>query len=127
MAPLAPPPRIRSWMSTLNCNDIISSSIDPGGGRGWLCFSLTVKIVIKKMVSECRNLDLYFIFLLLMQFSNILINYSVISNYKFVKKIGQTHVHLWGYWYPCFASLVMSPLGFIARVDSALFAFFAEV
>ena len=32
----------------------------------------------------------------------------------------------WGHWYPCFGFLVMSPLGFKARVGSALFAFFAE-
>ena len=28
---------------------------------------------------------------------------------------------LWGHWYPCFGFLVMSPLGFKARVGSALF------
>ena len=33
----------------------------------------------------------------------------------------------WGHWYPCFGFLVMSPLGFKARVGSALFAIFAEV
>ena len=32
-----------------------------------------------------------------------------------------THVHLWGHWYPCFGLLVTSPLGFKARVGSALF------
>ena len=29
----------------------------------------------------------------------------------------------WGYWYPCFGFLVTSPLGFKAKVGSALFAF----
>ena len=29
----------------------------------------------------------------------------------------------WGHWYPCFGFLVMSPLGFKARVGSALFTF----
>ena len=29
---------------------------------------------------------------------------------------------MWGQWYPCFWLLVTSPLGFKARVDSALFA-----
>ena len=29
-----------------------------------------------------------------------------------------------GHWYPCFGFLVTSPLGFKARVDSALFLFF---
>ena len=33
----------------------------------------------------------------------------------------------WGHWYPCFGFLVTSPLGFKARVGSALFAIFAEV
>ena len=33
-----------------------------------------------------------------------------------------THVHLWGHWYPCFGLLMVSPLGFKARVGSALFA-----
>ena len=28
----------------------------------------------------------------------------------------------WGHWYPCFGFLVMFPLGFKARVGSALFA-----
>ena len=28
-----------------------------------------------------------------------------------------------GHWYPCFGFLVTSPLGFIARVGSALFTF----
>ena len=32
----------------------------------------------------------------------------------------------WGHWYPCFGFLVMSPLGFKARVASALFAIFVE-
>ena len=31
-----------------------------------------------------------------------------------------------GHWYPCFGFLVTSPLGFKARVGSALFAIFAE-
>ena len=34
----------------------------------------------------------------------------------------RTIVLLWGHWHPCFGILVMSPLGFKARVDSALFA-----
>ena len=29
-----------------------------------------------------------------------------------------------GHWYPCFGFLVMSPLGFKARVGSSLFAFY---
>ena len=33
----------------------------------------------------------------------------------------------WGHWYPCFGFLVTSPLGFKARVGSALLAIFAEV
>ena len=31
------------------------------------------------------------------------------------------HVHFWGHWYPCFGLLLTSPLGFKARVGSALF------
>ena len=35
-----------------------------------------------------------------------------------------THVLFWGHWYPCFGFLgVMSPLGFKAKVGSALFTF----
>ena len=34
-----------------------------------------------------------------------------------------THVLFWGHWFPCFGFLVTSPLGFKARVGSALFAF----
>ena len=32
-----------------------------------------------------------------------------------------SHVIFWGHWYPCFGFLVTSPLGFKARVGSALF------
>ena len=42
------------------------------------------------------------------------------------KSFWRTHVLFWGHWYPCFGFLVMSPLGFKARVGSALFAIFAE-
>ena len=41
----------------------------------------------------------------------------------FFKRFWQTHVLLWGHWYTCLGFLVMSPLGFKARVGSALFAF----
>ena len=41
--------------------------------------------------------------------------------YFFFKNLCWTHVHFWGHWYPCFRLLVMSPLGFKARVGSALF------
>ena len=33
-----------------------------------------------------------------------------------------SRVLFWGHWYPCFGFLVTSPLGFKARVGSALFA-----
>ena len=35
--------------------------------------------------------------------------------------MADTHVLFWGHWYPCFGFLVTSPLGFKARVGSALF------
>ena len=41
----------------------------------------------------------------------------------FLKFLADTHVLFWGHWYPCFGFLVTSPLGFKARVGSALFAF----
>ena len=44
----------------------------------------------------------------------------------FLKVFWRTHVLFWGHWYPCFGFLVTSPLGFKARVGSALFAIFAE-
>ena len=44
----------------------------------------------------------------------------------FLKSFWRTHVLFWGHWYPCFGFLVTSPLGFKARVGSALFAIFAE-
>ena len=44
----------------------------------------------------------------------------------FFKSFWRTHVLFWGHWYPCFGFLVTSPLGFKARVSSALFAIFAE-
>ena len=39
----------------------------------------------------------------------------------FFKGFWRTHVLFWGHWYPCFGFLVTSPLGFKARVGSALF------
>ena len=42
----------------------------------------------------------------------------------FLKKFWWIYVLFWGHWYPCFGLLVTSPLGFKARVGSALFAFF---
>ena len=39
----------------------------------------------------------------------------------FFKNFGGHESFLWGHWYPCFKLLVMSPLGFKARVGSALF------
>ena len=41
----------------------------------------------------------------------------------FFIKFWRTHVLFWGHWYPCFEFLVTSPLGFKARVGSALFAY----
>ena len=40
----------------------------------------------------------------------------------FLKFFCRTHSHVlfWGHWYPCFGFLVTSPLGFKARVGSAL-------
>ena len=46
------------------------------------------------------------------------INYR--KTFFFKKNFCWTHVHLWGHWYPCFGLLVTSPLGFKARVGSAL-------
>ena len=44
--------------------------------------------------------------------------------YPFFLKVLAGTCPFWGdYWYPCFGFLVMSRLGFIARVGSALFAF----
>ena len=38
----------------------------------------------------------------------------------FKKYMGGHKSFLWGHWYPCFGLLVMSPLGFKARVDSLI-------
>ena len=53
------------------------------------------------------------------------LNFSIIKSvvclfFFFKKKICWTHVHFWGHWYPCFELLVMSPLGFKARVGSLI-------
>ena len=42
----------------------------------------------------------------------------------FVFFLEDAHVLFWGHWYPCFGLLVMSPLGFKARVGSSLFVFY---
>ena len=44
----------------------------------------------------------------------------------FFKVFGRHMSFFWGHWYPCFGFLVTSPLGFKARVGSALYAIFAE-
>ena len=44
----------------------------------------------------------------------------------FFKVFGGHMSFFGGHWYPCFGFLVTSPLGFKARVGSALFAIFAE-
>ena len=46
-----------------------------------------------------------------------------ITQKAFLKLSWRTHsrVLVWGHWYPCFGFLMMSPLGFKARVGSALF------
>ena len=41
----------------------------------------------------------------------------------FLKFFADTHVLFWGHWYSSLGFLVTSPLGFKARVGSALFAF----
>ena len=38
----------------------------------------------------------------------------------FKKQFGRHKSFLWGHWYPCFGLLVMSPLGFKARVGSLI-------
>ena len=48
------------------------------------------------------------------------------TSFFFFLNFWRTHVLFWGHWYPCFGFLVTSPLGFKARVGSALFAIFAE-
>ena len=45
--------------------------------------------------------------------------YSYIIFY-FFKIFWRTHVLSWGYWYPCFGLVVISPLGFKARVGSLI-------
>ena len=48
-----------------------------------------------------------------------------VSFFFFLKFLADT-CPFWGHWYPCFGFLVTFPLGFKARVGSALFAIFAE-
>ena len=43
--------------------------------------------------------------------------------YKLFFKVFGGHVSFFGHWCACYGFLVTSPLGFKARVDSALFAF----
>ena len=48
--------------------------------------------------------------------------------FVFLKKVFGGHMSFFrDHWDPCFGFLVMSPLGFKARVGSALFTIFAEV
>ena len=45
----------------------------------------------------------------------------IVQSFFFKKFFGGHESFLWGHWYPYFGLLVMSPLGFKARVGSALF------
>ena len=60
--------------------------------------------------------------------STVAVNPGIISKYFFffIKVFGGHMSFFWGHWYTCFRFLVTSPLGFKARVGSALFAIFAE-
>ena len=42
---------------------------------------------------------------------------------NFFKNFGGHNSFLWGHWYPCYGLLVMSALGFKARVDPSLVCF----
>ena len=53
-------------------------------------------------------------------------NFFFFFFFFFFKSFWWTHVLFGGHWYPCFGFLVTSPLGFKARVGSALFAIFVE-
>ena len=51
---------------------------------------------------------------------------DAVHSFLFLKSFWRTHVLFWDHWYPCFGILVTSPLGFKARVGSALFNFFCS-
>ena len=74
----------------------------------WMVYTISFPIVLRLIFPLCS-------FPL-----NFSIIKSVVCLFFLKKKICWTHVHFWGHWYPCFELLVMSPLGFKARVGSLI-------
>ena len=56
--------------------------------------------------------------------SFLLVSFSLLF---FFKIFGGHEYFLWGHWYPCFGLLVMSPLGFKARVGSLIWAWWRHM
>ena len=63
-----------------------------------------------------------------MSINNWLSMYFFRNNCKvfFIRHMN-SHVLFWGHWYPSFGFLLTSPLGFKARVGSALFELWRQV
>ena len=57
--------------------------------------------------------------------SNHLWVQNVLVLFSFFEVFGRHKSFSWGHWYPCFGLLVMSALGFKARVDFSLACFLA--
>ena len=109
----------RLWLfSTLTRDEFVEPGTDAVGGQPLLraCVLIhqrysiiAVKTYSRGKLSHIENVHNFFFFF-----------------FKFFKKFWRTYVLFWGHWYPCFGFLVTSPLGFKARVGSALLAIFAE-
>ena len=84
-------------------------------GKSWICHWLCIMSFIilefcrSRKVGTPRELPLivYYVFIML-EFFNLI--------------FGGHESFLWDHWYPCFGLLVMSPLGFKARVSSLICA-----
>ena len=72
---------------------------------------IVCQIYLQYLISNCTEV--------------VLVLPGLYNTFFFLKFLADT-CPFWGHWYPCFGFLVMSPLGFKARVGSALFAIFAE-
>ena len=85
-----------------------------------LTWSALLKSWIRTLINDRISQRVY------IDFGHIWVYLDASNTFFFFIKFLADTCPFWGHWYPCFGFLVTSPLGFKARVGSALFAMFAE-
>ena len=96
-----------------------SKVINSPKAKCWVSLWPDVNLICNKRIKICSGA----------QFETQRHTFEICNIFYFIfffKVFGGHMSFFWGHWYPCFGFLVMSPLGFKARVGSALFTIFAE-